>query len=56
MFSKEWIEENCPNTDNEREFDKCYFLVKDIVEGFGLKKIYDTITYKRYDNYKKNIH
>ena len=23
----------------EREFDKCYFLVKDIMEGFGLKSI-----------------
>jgi hypothetical protein len=37
----------------EREFDKCYFRVKDIMDGFGLKKLHSTITDKRSDGYMK---
>ena len=40
----------------EREFDKCYFKVRDIMNGFGLKNLHKTITDKRHDGYIENIH
>ncbi len=40
----------------EREHDKCYFRVKDIMEGFEMKNLYTTITDDRRDGYKENIH
>jgi len=40
----------------EREFDKCYFKVKDIMDGFGLKSLHNTITNKEYDGYREGTH
>ncbi|XWV26726.1 hypothetical protein QJ857_gp0329 [Tupanvirus soda lake] len=40
----------------EREFDKCYFKVKDIMDGFRLKNLHKTIIDKRYDGFLENTH
>lgn len=40
----------------EREHDKCYFRVKDIMEGFDMKNLHKTIVDDRRDGYKENIH
>uniref|UniRef100_A0A6C0LTG8 Bro-N domain-containing protein n=1 Tax=viral metagenome TaxID=1070528 RepID=A0A6C0LTG8_9ZZZZ len=40
----------------EREYNKCYFKVKDIIDGFGLKKLHTTIIDHRYNGYMENIH
>lgn len=39
----------------EREFDKCFFKVKDIVEGFGMKYLDDNIIDKR-SGYSRDVH
>lgn len=43
-------------TRGEREHDKVYFLAKDVVTAFKMPKLMDTLTDKRRDGYKNNIH
>ena len=40
----------------EKEHDKCYFRVKDVMNGLGMKNLYKTIIDNRQDTYKENIH
>lgn len=40
----------------KREHNGCYFRVKDIMEGFGLKRLNETITDSRHNGYVENIH
>jgi hypothetical protein len=39
-----------------REFDKCYFKVKDIMEGFEIKRLNEIITDKRKNGYIYDVH
>lgn len=39
----------------QREYDQCYFKVKDIMDGFGIKKLHDVILNSS-GAYQKNIH
>ena len=43
-------------TRGEREHDKVYFLAKDVAMAFEMPKLMDTLTDKRRDGYKNNIH
>lgn len=38
-----------------REYDNCYFLVKDVAEGFGMEKLRDTLIH-RDSKYENGIH
>src|SRR6056297_683396 len=40
----------------EREFDKCYFKVKDIINGFEIKNMHSTIIDNRRDGYIEKLH
>jgi len=40
----------------EREYDKCYFKVKDIMDGFGIKRLNEYIVDKRREGYVVNEH
>lgn len=40
----------------ERECDKCYFKVKDVMDEFDMPKLHDTLKDKRNSGYMKNIH
>jgi len=40
----------------ERDFNKCYFNVKDIMKGFDIKRLNEIVTDKRYNGYIINEH
>ncbi len=40
----------------ERDVNKCFFKVKDIMNGFGLNNLHKTIIDKRKDGYIENTH